>query len=173
MASSKKLEILIHLTQLLEEVKQSEGAEFDLKGCVFRGRTVFGDNDPIPTISILEAKGASFADYADDYKIINKTGWNLLIQGFADNPDDPKHETDVVYRMVEDVKSALNKITMVSGAMQKPCYPEHYLLGGKIFELTLGDEVVRPSEIELSSKAFFYLPIVIGITNSKRGSANG
>ncbi|MGK0583699.1 hypothetical protein [Proteus mirabilis] len=169
--ASKKLEILKALTSLLETVS-SDGNEnirpYNLAGSVYRGRTVFGDNDPVPLVSILEAKGANYADYADDFKIINKTGWNLLIQGWVD-PIDPKQETDPVYELVQDVICALQKINAVRPETGKPLYPEYYRLGGRIFELTLGDEVVRPSEVEVSSKAFFYLPIVIGITNQARG----
>lgn len=165
--ASKKLEILKELTALLKTVK-SDGNEninaYSLENAVFRGRTVYGDNDPVPLVSILEAKGANFADFADDEKIANKTGWNLLIQGWAD-PVNPENETDAVYELVNDVICALNKINAIRFETGNPLYPEFYRLGGKIIELTLGDEVVRPSENELSSKAFFYLPIVIGITN--------
>lgn len=72
----------------LEEITPANGYALDLSTSVFRGRNVFGDSDPIPLVSILEAPDpinplTSPKDSGDQ-----KGNWALLIQGFAvDDPD--------------------------------------------------------------------------------------
>lgn len=166
MANSLKLEILKALTSVIETTAIKDGADYDLEGKVFRGRTTFGINDPMPCISILEAKGVNFADFADENKLYSKSDWTLLVQGWADNHSDPRHETDAVYMLLADVQCTLRKIIDVkTNGMGSPIYPEHYMLGNRIHSFTMGEPVVRPSEIDVSSKAFFYMPVMIGLTS--------
>lgn len=120
---------------------------------VFRGRVVFGDDDPLPMISILEAvlPPDQFSAGAPDNP--NRHGpWDLMIQGFVD--DDHKNPTDPAQFLLADVVSRLAK-------ERNKVYR-----GGGIFgfynieRLDLGVGVVRPPD-EISSKAYFWLPVTI------------
>lgn len=168
MAYSKRLEIMKKLTSLIETRCNGQGCyTYNLDEKVFRGRTVFGDDAPIPCVSILEAKSPNYGQAADENGTIRKTGWTLLVQGWISNDEDMSNETDKAYELAEDVLMALNLVMATdTRGLGKPVDPEFYQLGGLITSLTIGDPVVRPSEIEVSSKAFFYLPIIIGISNT-------
>ena len=56
MADPMRLVILKALCAHIEaQVRISNGFQHDLQGRVFRGRSVFGQDDPLPMVSVLEA----------------------------------------------------------------------------------------------------------------------
>lgn len=159
MAKSKRLEILERLSAHLEGIDGIDPYEHDLRGRVFRGRAVYGAQDPVPLVSILEGKAADYGAFADENQTVRKDSWLLLIQGWV--KDDTLNPTDPVYSLLADVELRLSDIIAMQNGQQK--YPGVYNLGGLISSLTIAAPVVRPPEDGVSSKAFFYLPVLVGL----------
>lgn len=151
-----RLRVQDALTAALEQITPTNGYTTDLTASVFRGRDLFGDDDPLPMVAILEppvppdslelpVSGQTYSE------------WDLLIQGFVDNdPLNPKNPTDPAHFLMADVKKALVK--------EKRRDRGHNALGmGTQVEIyRIGQGVVRPAD-EVSSKAYFFLPIVLRI----------
>jgi len=73
---------------------------------VYRGRAFFGDGDPVPMLSLLEA---GFDDEMVNDIIAEKPSteywWPLIVQGWV--TDDPVHPTDPAYVLLADVRRYL------------------------------------------------------------------
>lgn len=158
MADPLKLTILKKLTALLASVTPANGYESDLAGKVFRGRTLYGQEVPTTMVTIVESPRPDQPSFAGSNTVMQED-WLLLIQGWT--KDDPVNPTDRLYPMMADVEKVLFRViaeNKVGGAM----YPEDYMLGRLIAGLQIGPGVVRPSS-EVSSKAFFYLPLRVSL----------
>lgn len=162
MAESKRLNILKALSRHLEGINGIEPYSHDLTGCVFRGRAVIGADFPVPMLSILEGKATDYGVFADVTQTVRKDSWLLLLQGFVQ--DDPVNPTDPGYALLADVELRLSDIIAVNEQGQ-PKYPGVFLLNRLITSLTVASPVVRPPEDGLSSKAFFYLPLLVGMAS--------
>ena len=160
MADSYRLVALKRLTDHLKGITKLAGYDYDLAGAVFRGRTLFGEGDPIPMISILESPRSDAGLFAGD-NAARKEDWSLLIQGWAH--DDPVNPTDPAYGLMDAVEQRLSRLISVSGATGNPDYPDEYLLGRSVADVTVLPGVVRPPMEQVSSKAFFYLPIRLSL----------
>lgn len=154
-----RLRILEALTSALEEITVANGYATTLTGAVFRGRNVFGDTDPLPMVSILEAPDpvnpfASPPDSGDQ-----KGAWVLIIQGWVE--DDLANPTDPAYVLLADVckRLSLEKLKNRDFAMFGAD------LGKKITNMTLGTRVVRPPD-DASTKAYFVLSISLDVVES-------
>lgn len=154
---SIQLVILKRLTAHLAGMTVLGGYGFDLAGRVFRGRTQFGDETPLPCLTVLESPQNTEGNPGDYARLIRNTRWTIFIQGFvADDKDNP---TDPAYELKAHVERRLAEI--VEQRNGRPAHPALYRLGGLIAELEIGNGVVRPPQRELSDKAFFWLPVVI------------
>lgn len=167
MADHPRLAILKALTNHLAGISIAGGFDHNLTGRVFRGRTVFGENDPVPFISILEAPRPDFGEYAGEGEA-RAESWSLLLQGFAKT--DTVHPTDPLYPLLADVEARLVEIIAKSGATGDPLFPAVYLLpdaAGKyqITGLELQPPVVRPPGNEPTAKACFLLPLRVGLAH--------
>jgi hypothetical protein len=70
MPTSRQLDLLIRLTTHFEGITPTNGYGFDLTGKVFRGRLVFGADDPDPVVSIVEHLSADISvDVAGENRI--------------------------------------------------------------------------------------------------------
>ncbi|QJI52239.1 hypothetical protein [Cronobacter phage JC01] len=154
-----RLKILKALTKHLEGINGIEPYVHDIRGSVYRGRAILGDSMPLPCVSILEGKATDYGEFADEEETVRKDKWLLLIQGWV--KDDPANPTDPAYGLLADVELRLSDITAKEAGAPK--FPDIHLLGGLISSLTLAAPVVRPPEDALSSKAFFYLPVLVGL----------
>ena len=158
MADPKRLVVLKALCAHIEaQVRISNGFQHDLQGRVFRGRSVFGQDDPLPMVSVLEAPRP------DQNLVTAKNGmqlddWPLYFQGWAQ--DDPSNPTDPAYRLAADVKQALAMLID-----RRPESAPYYLLGDLILDLTIGPGAVRPPD-QVSSWAYFYLPVTVKLKES-------
>ena len=158
MADPKRLVVLKALCAHIEaQVRISNGFQHDLQGRVFRGRSVFGQDDPLPMVSVLEAPRP------DQNLVTAKNGvqlddWPLYFQGWAQ--DDPSNPTDPAYRLAADVKQALAMLID-----RRPESAPYYLLGDLILDLTISPGTVRPPD-QLSSWAYFYLPVTVKLKES-------
>ena len=159
MAESLRLKILQRLTAHLEGIDGVDPYEHNLRGKVFRGRTLFGPSDPVPCISVLEGKATDYGQFADENQTVRKDSWLLLIQGWAKN--DTLNPTDPLYPLVADVELRLSDINATEHGRAK--FSGVYLLGGLISSLTIAAPVIRPVEVRVSDKAFFYLPVLVGL----------
>lgn len=170
MIESKRLSILQALTRHLEGIDAIDPYTHDLSGRVYRGRSVISGDTPLPALSLLEGKATDYGVFADENQMVRKDSWLLLLQGWVQ--DDPVNPTDPAYQLLADVELRLSDIIAVNEQGQ-PKYPGAYLLNGLITGLTVASPVVRPPEDGLSSKAFFYLPLLVGMASDlskpKRG----
>lgn len=168
MADSYRLAVLKRLTTHLQGITPANGYEYDLspdapfpKGKVFRGRTIFGQDDPVPLVSILESPRSDAGQFAGENGYQRSEGWGLMIQGWA--ADDVDNPTDPAYGLMEAVEHRLSRIIAQDASSGMAVYPDEYMLGKTISSLTVLPGVVRPPMAEVSAKAFFYLPVRIGL----------
>lgn len=159
MSDPFRLQVLKALTAAFEEITPANGYAHDLSGKVFRGRTSFGEDDPIPMVCILEAIEQ---EQPGTVSMPNAAGmsngpWVLLIQGFVD--DDPQNPTDPAHILMADVKKRL--------AAERPRERQHNILGmgGRVHELKISPGVVRPPD-DISGKAYFWLRITLGMVEN-------
>jgi hypothetical protein len=150
MTDSFRLRVLKAITAAIQHVTPANGYEHDLSAAVFRGRTLFGVNDPLPMVSILEAPLQ-----ADQLPVPKSSAsivgdWELLIQGFV--VDDPENPTDPAHQLLAEVKKAL-------GA--EMAQRDNILgLGPKVDKIMLGAGTCRPAD-EVSGKAYFWMPLIV------------
>lgn len=149
-----RLRVQKALTQLLETINPDNGYVYDMRGSVFRGRVRYGDDDPIPMISILEAPIPA------EVNVAKKDGdgsfgiWELLIQGFVD--DDKNNPTDPAHDLMAEVKSVLVKSKVLTRGQTM------LDMDGRVDEMSIGQGSVRPPD-EASDKAFFWLTLTLTI----------
>lgn len=166
MTDPLRLTILKALTTMLEtDITVANGYNYDLTGAVFRGRLVFNDDtDPLPSLSILEAPVLEPSiDYTGDGH--GQAGmWRLLVQGWA--KDDVQNPTDPAHLLMYDVKRCLRQMVDRNNTSR-------YLLGKRadgrtplIRKAEVGFGLVRPPTPNVSSRAFFYLPIELGVVET-------
>src|SRR5690625_6257813 len=106
MSEPFRLRVTKAASAALEEINPDNGYMHDLRGRVFRGRDVFGDSDPIPMVSILEAIEEKERLQAPSAGTEAAGPWELLIQGFLD--DDLIHPTDPAYFLIDRKSTRLN-----------------------------------------------------------------
>lgn len=168
MADSYRLQVLKKLTLLLEGITVANGYSFDLAGNVFRGRSLFGEEAGETFLSIIESPQPGFGVYTDNNAARSEL-WTLLVQGVT--KDDMVHPTDPLYAMADDVENRLAIITLEGGNGQ-PANPNFYNLGRNaedeplITSFQASPPVVLPARENVSPKAFFYMPIVIGLARA-------
>lgn len=161
---SYRLKVLKALTVHLQGITRANGYFYDLAPVgkdkkVWRGRTSFGDETALPMLSILESPRSDVGQYADAGSERSEF-WNLMVQGWV--KDDVENPTDPAYGLMDAVERHLLRI-IATGKNGQPVYPNEYRLGGLISDLVVPPGVVRPPQEGVSSKAFFYLPIRVGI----------
>jgi hypothetical protein len=162
---SKQLDILRALTTHLEGITTDNGYAYDLDGRVFRGRAQFGDDIPLPCLSIIEAPrpdeqpvvgGHERAYWSED--------WTLLVQGWVE--DDKINPTDPAYELKAAVEHRLSSILAIRNDRGTPLDPTAYRLGNRVSHIAIGPGMVSPPRPNISAKAFFYLPVVLKIAVS-------
>jgi hypothetical protein len=157
--TSKQFAIMKALTAQLQAITPMNGYAYDLSQVVFRGRVIFGADDPIPMLSILEAPRPGITTEANDTSFVRLTSWELLVQGWA--PDDKQNPLDPVYPLKASVERQLARCLKTRDADGRGQYPAEYMLGGLISSMRLGPGVCRPPDAQVSSKAFFWLPLTV------------
>lgn len=153
MADTKQLTILKRLTSHLQGITADNGYDYDLSQSVFRGRTVFGPEDVLPYVSILESlRPDPRPEGAGTEKLNRLDDWELLVQGWAD--DDREHPTDQLYQLKGAVEKRLAEI-------QNPASPVYRLGDSLIVGLRIGPGVVRPATPEPGGAEAFFLPLLV------------
>lgn len=133
---------------------------------VFRGRAWFGDNDPLPMVSVLE--GTSPADEVAEPPADTTAGeydWPILVQGFI--KDDPVNPTDPAYFLLADVRRRL-AAEMVRKLPNGRGAPDPFGLGAgrnRITKVKIGSGVVRPVD-DVSATSYFWLTVILRIVDN-------
>ena len=153
-----RLEVQHRLTDLLKTISIANGYKVDIGSNVFRGRGVFGDETPLPCLSILEVPLPLDQLRPPEDAPNSSGGWELVVQGWV--KDDKANPTDPAHILLADVKQCL------AAQMKKVNWdrPEQGILGlGRfVTKLYIGAGVVRPPE-EVSAKAYFWLTITLDL----------
>jgi hypothetical protein len=150
-----RLRVLDALTEVIKGVSVADGYQHDLGDetvdgdtvqHVFRGRDLFGDNDPLPMVSILEDPRAIDNIQPDRSSSIS-TEWDLMIQVFA--RDDVDNPTDPAYLLIADVMKALavecrKDDDLLGLGSAEPC----------VFKMKMSAPTVRPPDTEVSDTAW-------------------
>lgn len=150
-----RLRILKAITTCLQEITPDNGYVYDLSESVFRGRTIFGDGDPLPMVSILEPPVDLDQLRVPDGGDTISGPWNLLIQGFVE--DEKDNPTDDAHLLLADVKKRLGL------EMRKSRDFDLLGLGKHVTRLQLSPGVVRPPDNEVSSNAYFVLSVTLNV----------
>lgn len=156
-----KLTVLKALTTHLEGIVGPDWGDFDLRGCVYRGRSRFGENEPDTFLSIVEAPRPDTGREAGENRATRHFEWPLLLQGWTKG--DSEHPTDRVYYLQQEVERRLNMIIDVKGSSGFPVHKDIYMLGGLITHFSFGPGVVRQPTEGISSTAFLYVPLRVGM----------
>jgi len=154
------------LTAVLKSITPANGYVNDLSDYeddegvkqtrVFRGRNIFGTDDPIPMISVLENPHTEPTQHESPRGATTVIGpWELLIQGFSD--DDPNNPSDPAHYLMADVKMALVKERRT---LQGNVNPNIFGMGRTVTDMTVGTGVVRPPD-DVSAKACFWLILTL------------
>ena len=152
----KQLRVLKKLTNFLELTSGFEGIK------VYRGKTVVTAKELENCLSILEAPRPLVGAPAGHLGHKRLETWTLLLQGWP--TDDVDHPSDSAYALKAACEQHLYKIIAVEEHSGLPLYKEHYLLGGDISALTIGQGLVRPPTEEAASRlAMFFLPLIVEI----------
>lgn len=159
-----RLVVLQRLAKLIETAvgEDHKGELFDLTGRVYRGRVEFGNETSLPAVSILEAPTPDIPRTAGEGQASADT-WTILIQGWAE--DDETNPSDPAYWLAAAVQAKLSEIVEQKDG-GRPKYPENYMLGKIITSFEMSPYVVRPVDARASSRAFFYLPVRVGLARN-------
>ena len=156
-----RLEVQRRLANILREITPGNGYVMDFSGAenttsnkVFRGRSMFGEGDPLPMLSILEVPIPIDLLPAPTNARYSSGSWELMVQGFA--LDDPVNPTDPGHIMLADVKQRL--VFEREKASARKAADGILGLGDDVIGLQIGPGVVRPPD-EVSAKAYFWLTI--------------
>jgi hypothetical protein len=172
-----RLKTLIALTDLLKTITPDNGYQTDLsdfvdansktQSRVFRGRALFGEDDPLPMLAILENPHADLAGVVSPRGgAVTESSWELLIQAFVE--DDLDNPTDPAHIIMADVKQCLatermkiqrqgrDPLRNTSGIRNNDLLG----MGGVVTDIKLAPGVVRPPD-QTSAKAMFWLQVAL------------
>jgi hypothetical protein len=158
MSDPFRLRVLMAITSAIEEITPANGYTFDLTGSVFRGRNIFGDDDPVPMICLLEAVDEETQIPSPVSSGMSAGPWDILIQGFVE--DDRANPTDPAHRLMAELKQRL----VAERMRNRP--PNIFGMGGRVTDLTIGHGIVRPGGDDISPKAYFWLRITLTIVDN-------
>lgn len=153
----------------LVEINPTNGYHNDLRpdemgrARVVAGRNAIGNDEPLPLVTIIEPPLAveQTSTRRQPDNTVRATEWDLLIQGWV---EDDEEAGDQAYLLCAEVCRRLAQEKRRPDA--RPGSGNGYNFFGmrnKIFEMTIGSPVVRPSET-VTSQSVFYLVLTLKIT---------
>ena len=159
-----RLRVQKSLTAALQQITPANGFYSDMADFtndrgksqerVYRGRTLFGEDDPLPMLSILEEPIAPETDLAPTAGTSGVGSYDLMVQGFVD--DDKKNPTDPAHMLMADVKQRLIALKQDENLSDRV-----FRFGPKantVVGVSFGGGVVRPAD-EVSAVAYFWLRV--------------
>lgn len=164
-----RLRVLKAICNQIKTVKPANGFANDLSDFVdavgrpaervFRGRTVYGDNDPLPMVAVLEDPRTLEANNgsANSQAAVNE--FKILIQGFV--TDDKLHPLDPAYRLSAEVITALvagkkERFDILGTGSRAPC----------VTSLQIGQPVHRPPDDEVSAVSYFLIGVTLTLAEN-------
>lgn len=170
MTDSHKLIMLKSLTAGLKTITPANGYQSDLgdfdpgdggtMSRVFRGRVAFGDSDPVPMVSVLEAVTETEALGVQPVGEATQVyEWPLLLQGWV--RDDQENPTDPAYVLLADVRQYLARLAKRVKKM------DNDILGvgpELLHDLQFSGGLVRPAD-ETNAYAGFWLTLRLTIVD--------
>lgn len=149
MSDPFRLVVLKKLSAVLGEIVYEDTPMVDR---VFRGRTIFGADYPLPMLSILEPPIPIEVMMRANDNLTSMGKWELLVQGFV--PDDHENPTDPAHRLMAVVKARL--------VQERKRENGRNILGmnGRVTNLSIGQGSVRPPD-DVSDKAYFWLVLTL------------
>lgn len=159
MADSNRLAALKQMTTFLRnEIRPGNGYQHDLLNSIFRGRLLFGNNEPLPMVSILEGMDPDRGpDSVGFYQNLQSDHWVLLFQGWTD--DDLENPTDPAHNLMASVKQALGKLNAMLRDIKFDGTPLQ-----NFASMVVEPGVVRPPD-NLSNKAYFWMRVIVKIVD--------
>lgn len=159
----RRLRIKRAICRALEEIQPGDGEYFwDLRPTdgerhVWRGRVIFGDDTPLPAVTILEVPLQPDQRASSAANPARNGPWELLLQGFvADDLDNP---TDPAEYLMADVVARLAK---AKREINQPRGTKGFLNMQYVTDIRIGQGVARPPD-EVSNKAYFWVPITLDV----------
>lgn len=154
-----RLRVQKALTAALEQITPANGFVTDMSPFtdtkrVLRGRVLFGEDDPLPMISILEEPVAPDNELAPEGGTSGTQSYDLMVQGFVN--DDPENPTDPAHILMADVKMRLVDLKTDENHADRV-----FRFGPKantVIGVSFGGGVVRPAD-EVSAVAYFWLRV--------------
>jgi hypothetical protein len=161
MASDRpfRLRVLDGVTNTLKSITIANGYKFDLADSVFRGRLIFGDNDPVPLVAVNEAPLPESPTPARPASGTWEGPWELMIQGWVD--DDNLNPTDPAHFLMADVRRALAKERREQ--LRPGRGNNMFGMGGRVIDFQIGASLVRPAEEHVNELANFILSVTLQI----------
>lgn len=170
MSDPFRLRVQKAIAAAIGEIAVADGYALDLADKVFRGRLIFGDNDPVPMISVIEPPLPNEMRPSPLVSTVEDGWWDIIVQGFVkddrDNPTDPAHVAmaDVKKRLAKELK---RKGTGGNARQPNPFglnfLPDGSMRKNQVEQFKIGAGVVRPPEEAVSSKAYFWLTLKLKI----------
>lgn len=164
-----RLRVLKRVTQVIKDGVHPDTPEpsfFDLRDKdlgggviqkhVFRGRDLYGVDDKLPLVSVLEDPGTMdlLLGGRDGGDALG--GWPLIVQGFV--RDDPENPTDPAQMLSAEVIRAI--------AQQRKTF-DHFGMGGDspcITDFKISGPVCRPADGEVSDVAWFAFRLTLSLS---------
>lgn len=136
-------------------------SDFDQDGVtierVYRGRTEFGDNDPLPFVSINEDPRVLEQVTGSAGSTSRAGEWELILQGFV--PDDELNPTDPAQYLAAEVAE------VIAAEMKRG---ENYFdLGDRkpcVTGIKMGAPFCGPADGEISDVAFFLMKVTLTLS---------
>lgn len=164
-----RLTVLKTITEVLKGITPANGFAHDMsdftdaagrtQSRVFRGRTVYGDNDPLPMLSILEDPRAIEAVNGPDGSPVAANKLKLLIQGFVkddtDNPLDPAYLLSAE-TITSLVRSKATRYNILGLGHKSPC----------VLNIEIGQPAHRPPDDEVSAVAYFLVGVTLTLVEN-------
>jgi hypothetical protein len=158
-----RLRVMKALTTAIKQVTPANGCLNDLSDYtdeagrtaerVFRGRDLFGESDGLPMVSILEDFRRLESDPSGKGGKETVAPFRVLVQGFV--RDDPDNPLDPAYILEAEVRRALiatrTRYNVLGLGDTMPC----------VTDLTVGQPTCRPADNEVSTVAYFFLPVTL------------
>lgn len=149
----KKITPANGFTHDLQDYTDAGGRTNQLR--VFRGRDLYGDNDPLPMISVLEDFKSREDEEDDPYPYgsqqAQRNEFRVLIMGFVrndqDNPLDPAYHLSA--EVIKCLAESKVKYDILGLGAEKP----------SVDKMVIGAPVHRPADNDISSVAFFFLKL--------------
>lgn len=170
MADPKLLRAIMRLCDHLEQINPDNpdypDCPFDLRGRVYRGRSILNIKDARAALSILEFPRQDFTAPVGEHGIVRNDKPYFMLQGWPE--DDPDNPSDPAYRLKAYCEQHLARIIAEKENGRGPVHDAEYMLGMNgderyLTSFAMAQGVVRPPEDAASRLAMFYMPLVLGI----------